>query len=336
MLKKYFIKDVLKKIDRNKTTLIRWEEMGLLPEAKRDSRGWRYYTKNEINEIVDLIKTTNYFKDIFSKDNNMNNEIPQKINFLGIVDDEDDHINEIRKNFGYGTYLINSFKETQISLNQYFNNQKNKLNETNKFISKELKKPRKINLDENIIIGSFLTILFLASSFLFFNQPAKTFLANSLTGAKSVISYLNDNTSNFISYEAEEYINQFKEMTQDAGKTINGLVSLNMGDIPSFARNFEDKTGKGIMLFLNKTKNILLADLSELIKGEKMTKKIVSLNEAKQSTGSTLIIDKLKLNILETETEITIYDKNTGQSYCIKMENNKLINIKGECLNLRN
>ena len=125
-------------------------------------------------------------------------------------------------------------------------------------------------------------------------------------------------------------------MTQDAGKTINGLVSLNMGDIPSFARNFEDKTGKGIMLFLNKTKNILLADLSELIKGEKMTKKIVSLNEAKQSTGSTLIIDKLKLNILETETEITIYDKNTGQSYCIKMENNKLINIKGECLNLRN
>ena len=52
MLKKYCLKDILKRIDRNKTTLIRWEDLGLIPKAKRDSRGWRYYTKDEIEEIT--------------------------------------------------------------------------------------------------------------------------------------------------------------------------------------------------------------------------------------------------------------------------------------------
>jgi DNA-binding transcriptional MerR regulator len=59
---KYYLNDILKKIDRNKTTLIRWEEQGLIPKAKRDSRGWRYYSKKELKKIIDLIKETDYFR----------------------------------------------------------------------------------------------------------------------------------------------------------------------------------------------------------------------------------------------------------------------------------
>ncbi len=60
----YRISDILKRIDRNKTTLLRWEEMGLIPKARRDSRGWRYYTAEEVEYIVRLVKETNYFQDI--------------------------------------------------------------------------------------------------------------------------------------------------------------------------------------------------------------------------------------------------------------------------------
>lgn len=60
--RKYYLNEILKRIDRNKTTFIRWEEMGLVPKAKRDSRGWRYYTEEEVERIVNLIKETNYFR----------------------------------------------------------------------------------------------------------------------------------------------------------------------------------------------------------------------------------------------------------------------------------
>ena len=58
----YRLKDILKCVDRNKTTLLRWEDEGLIPKAKRDSRGWRCYTEKDIKEIIDLIKKTNYFR----------------------------------------------------------------------------------------------------------------------------------------------------------------------------------------------------------------------------------------------------------------------------------
>jgi len=60
--KKYSLNYILKKIDRTKTTLIRWEDLGLIPRAKRDSRGWRYYSREELDQIVNLIKTTDYFQ----------------------------------------------------------------------------------------------------------------------------------------------------------------------------------------------------------------------------------------------------------------------------------
>ena len=60
--KKFYLNELLRRVDRNKTTLIRWEEEGLIPRAKRDSRGWRCYTEREIESIVKLIKDTNYFR----------------------------------------------------------------------------------------------------------------------------------------------------------------------------------------------------------------------------------------------------------------------------------
>jgi len=344
MIKKYYIKDILKKIDRNKTTLIRWEEMGLLPKANRDSRGWRYYTENEVEEIVNSIKDTNNFKNIFSGKDDVNNkvetiEISNKINFLGMED------NTIKKDFGYSAYFTNSF-------NEYFNNQKNKINKVNKFVLDELKKPRKNPSNKKIAIIIISAILFSSCSLLFSNQSAKAFIANSLTGTKNTISYLsnnapnflanslsgtkdtilylNNNSFNFIFNELDIYQNRFKKTTQDAKKTISNLESLNIEAISYFARNFEDKMGKGIILFLDKTKTISLASLNRLIIGEEVIEEVIP-SKAKEPNRSILIIDKLKMNILETETEITIYDKNTGQSYCIKMEDNKMVNIEGEC-----
>jgi DNA-binding transcriptional MerR regulator len=58
----YHLNDIIEQIDRNKTTVIRWEEQGLIPQAKRDSRGWRYYTREEFDKIVSLVKQTNYFQ----------------------------------------------------------------------------------------------------------------------------------------------------------------------------------------------------------------------------------------------------------------------------------
>ena len=62
--KKYRLKDIQEKIDRDKTTLIRWEREGLIPKAKRDSRGWRYYSKDEVSRIINKILSTNYFRKI--------------------------------------------------------------------------------------------------------------------------------------------------------------------------------------------------------------------------------------------------------------------------------
>ena len=60
--KKYRLKDIQDKIDRDKTTLIRWEKEGLIPTAKRDSRGWRYYSGDEVTSIVKKVLTTDYFR----------------------------------------------------------------------------------------------------------------------------------------------------------------------------------------------------------------------------------------------------------------------------------
>lgn len=60
--KKYRLKDIEDKIDRDKTTLIRWESQGKIPPAKRDSRGWRYYSEKQVKDIVTLVLSTDYFR----------------------------------------------------------------------------------------------------------------------------------------------------------------------------------------------------------------------------------------------------------------------------------
>ena len=62
--KKYRLKDIGERIDRDKSTLIRWEKEGLIPKAKRDSRGWRYYSREEMKEIVNQVLSSDYFRRI--------------------------------------------------------------------------------------------------------------------------------------------------------------------------------------------------------------------------------------------------------------------------------
>jgi len=60
--KKYRLKDIQERIDRDKSTLIRWEKEGLIHKAKRDSRGWRYYSREEVLSIVNSVLATDYFR----------------------------------------------------------------------------------------------------------------------------------------------------------------------------------------------------------------------------------------------------------------------------------
>lgn len=55
------ISDIANQVDRSTMAVQRWEKDGLIPKAKRDSRGWRMYTKKQIDEIVRLVKTTKFF-----------------------------------------------------------------------------------------------------------------------------------------------------------------------------------------------------------------------------------------------------------------------------------
>ncbi len=65
--KKYRLKDIQEKIDRDKSTLIRWEKEGLIHKAKRDSRGWRYYSQKEMMEIVNRVLSSDYFRKVPSR-----------------------------------------------------------------------------------------------------------------------------------------------------------------------------------------------------------------------------------------------------------------------------
>ena len=53
----YRVKDVEKLIDRDKATLFRWEREGKISPPKRDSRGWRLYTEEDLDKMRKLINT---------------------------------------------------------------------------------------------------------------------------------------------------------------------------------------------------------------------------------------------------------------------------------------
>jgi len=52
----YRISDIASRVDRSITAIVRWEKLGLIPKAKRDSRGWRVYAKDQIDAVVDRIQ----------------------------------------------------------------------------------------------------------------------------------------------------------------------------------------------------------------------------------------------------------------------------------------
>jgi DNA-binding transcriptional MerR regulator len=60
--KVYKIKDLALRLDRSILTIKRWEKQGLIPTARKDSRGWRIYTDAEVRDILRLVQATNYFR----------------------------------------------------------------------------------------------------------------------------------------------------------------------------------------------------------------------------------------------------------------------------------
>ena len=51
----YRLVDLSRRLDRDKNTLLRWEAEGRIPPARRDSRGWRYYTQEDLDGIIRLV-----------------------------------------------------------------------------------------------------------------------------------------------------------------------------------------------------------------------------------------------------------------------------------------
>jgi DNA-binding transcriptional MerR regulator len=60
--KVYKIKDLALRLDRSILTIKRWEKQGLIPKARKDSRGWRVYTEDEVQMILKTVRETNYFR----------------------------------------------------------------------------------------------------------------------------------------------------------------------------------------------------------------------------------------------------------------------------------
>jgi DNA-binding transcriptional MerR regulator len=60
--KLYKIKDLALRLDRSILTIKRWEKQGLIPKGRKDSRGWRVYTEEEVQAILKQVRETNYFR----------------------------------------------------------------------------------------------------------------------------------------------------------------------------------------------------------------------------------------------------------------------------------
>src|SRR3989344_3305547 len=52
----YRLIDLVRRLDRDKSTLIRWEAEGKISKAKRDTHGWRYYTPDDFDFIVRTVE----------------------------------------------------------------------------------------------------------------------------------------------------------------------------------------------------------------------------------------------------------------------------------------
>lgn len=52
----YKINDLARELDRDTSTILRWEKQGIIPSAKRDSHGWRYYSNEDFQNIIQKVK----------------------------------------------------------------------------------------------------------------------------------------------------------------------------------------------------------------------------------------------------------------------------------------
>lgn len=50
------ITQVAKRLGVVPKTIMRWEKVGKIRKAKRDWRGWRVYSRNELDEIESFLK----------------------------------------------------------------------------------------------------------------------------------------------------------------------------------------------------------------------------------------------------------------------------------------
>ena len=48
------ITQVADKIGVSAKTVLRWEKAGKVPKSKRDWRGWRFYTKEDLKELQEF------------------------------------------------------------------------------------------------------------------------------------------------------------------------------------------------------------------------------------------------------------------------------------------
>jgi len=55
MNKYYRVHEIAKMIDRDKTTIFRWEKDKKIDPPARDSRGWRLYTEEDLNKMKEII-----------------------------------------------------------------------------------------------------------------------------------------------------------------------------------------------------------------------------------------------------------------------------------------
>ena len=62
--KLYKIGDLALRLDRSILTIKRWEKQGLIPKARKDSRGWRVYTEDEVQTILKKVRESNYFRNV--------------------------------------------------------------------------------------------------------------------------------------------------------------------------------------------------------------------------------------------------------------------------------
>ena len=184
--KKYSLNDILKRIDRNKTTLIRWEEAGLIPKARRDVRGWRYYSQVEAENIVNLIKKTNYFKETPLRETPLEVQAakpsvfkPNLIKFLekflsqpidrglAFIDCFILHLNRINQR------VIPQYARLTQLLERYIDNLINHIFQ----VGQKLKPSPKL-YQPKFVLSSALIILLLISSIFFLNPQARAYMAN--------------------------------------------------------------------------------------------------------------------------------------------------------------